>query len=69
MMRIKWHNLYNTIYNTLNKKQVKELTLALAVLKDGMDTLFELDELSDIYNFKDMTELKNLLKGIKQNGK
>ena len=67
-MGIKWHNLYNTIYNTLNKRQVKELTLALAVLKDGMDILFELDELSDIYNFKDMKELENLLKGIVQNG-
>lgn len=66
MRRIKWHNLYNTIYDTLNKRQVKELTLALAVLKDGMDTLFELDELSDIYNFKDMKELKNLLKGSKE---
>lgn len=68
-MRIKWHNLYNTIYNTLNKRQIKELTLVLAVLKDGMDTLFELDELSDIYNFKDMKELKNLLKGINKNEK
>lgn len=68
-MRIKWHNVYNTIYNTLNKRQVKELTLALAVLKDGMDTLFELDELSDKYNFKDLKELENLLKGSKKNEK
>lgn len=66
MRRIKWHNLYNTIYDTLNKRQVKELTLALAVLKDGMDTLFELDELSDKYNFKDLKELENLLKGSKE---
>lgn len=66
MRRIKWHNLYNTIYDTLNKRQVKELTLALAVLKDGMDTLFDLDELSDKYNFKDLKELENLLKGSKE---
>lgn len=68
-MRIKWHNLYNTIYNTiyntLNKRQVKELTLALAVLQDGINKLSELDELSDIYNFQDMKELENLLKGSK----
>lgn len=64
-MRIKWHNLYNTIYNTLNKRQVKELTLALAVLQDGVNKLSELDELSDIYNFQDMKELENLLKGSK----
>lgn len=64
-MRIKWHILYNTIYNTLNKRQVKELTLALAVLQDGVNKLSELDELSDIYNFQDMKELENLLKGSK----
>ena len=64
-MNIQWQNLYNTIYNTLNKRQVKDLALALAVLQDGIDKLSELDKLSDIYNFKDMKELEKLLKGSK----